>query len=134
MKVKELKQIVVNMLNEAKARKGKKPLKEAMTDRIKMIDEAGDQAAMEAKIMRIDEEIQQAEALKAHLSSASTLREYVSTEKVDDMLNELDTNILELQTKKEELIAIKSGKGKKPIKKKKTTVVTKKKVTPNKVK
>jgi hypothetical protein len=78
-------------------------IKEAIADRIKMIDEAGDIAAIEAKINKVEEDIQDAMDVKSSLVSMAGLKYYVSPEIVSDMMDDMEVSIKELQTKKKDL-------------------------------
>ena len=51
----------------------KKLIKEAIADRIKMIDEAGDIAALEAKIKKVDEDIKDAMSVKPSIDVNAVL-------------------------------------------------------------
>jgi hypothetical protein len=81
----------------------KQLIKEAIADRIKMIDEAGDIAALEAKISKVEEDIKDAMAVKSSLMSMDGLKYYVSPEIVGDMMDDMEVSIKELQTKKKDL-------------------------------
>ena len=81
----------------------KQLIKEAIADRIKMIDEAGDIAALEAKVNKVEEDIKDAMAVKTALSSMEGLKYYVSPEIISDMMDDMEVSIKELQTKKKDL-------------------------------
>jgi hypothetical protein len=81
----------------------KQLIKEAIADRIKMIDEAGDIAALEAKIRKVEEDIKDAMAVKASLTSMEGLKYYVNPEIISDMMDDMEASIKELQTKKKDL-------------------------------
>lgn len=81
----------------------KQLIKEAIADRIKMIDEAGDIAALEAKIRKVEEDIKDAMAVKASLTSMEGLKYYVNPEIIGDMMDDMEASIKELQTKKKDL-------------------------------
>jgi hypothetical protein len=81
----------------------KKLIKEAIADRIKMIDEAGDIAALEAKINKVEEDIKDAMEVKTSVTNMAGLKYYVSPEIVDDMMEDMEVSIKELQTKKKDL-------------------------------
>jgi len=81
----------------------KQLIKEAIADRIKMIDEAGDIAALEAKISKVEEDIKDAMAVKSSLMSMEGLKYYVSPEIIGDMMDDMEVSIKELQTKKKDL-------------------------------
>jgi uncharacterized coiled-coil protein SlyX len=78
----------------------RKIIKEAITDRLKMIDEAGDKAAIQAKISKIDEDIKEAKQIKS--SIPTNLKHFVDPEIVSDMSDDLDKSIKELEIKKKE--------------------------------
>lgn len=78
-------------------------IKEAIADRIKMIDEAGDIAALEAKINKVEEDIKDAMDVKSSLVSMAGLKYYVSPEIVGDMMDDMEVSIKELQAKKKDL-------------------------------
>lgn len=76
-------------------------IKEAITDRLKMIDEAGDKAAINAKIAKIEEDIKEAhEIMNAIPANAS---HYAAPEIVSDLKDDLQNSIDELENKKQEL-------------------------------
>ena len=81
----------------------KQLIKEAIADRIKMIDEAGDIAALEAKVNKVEEDIRDAMSVKTALSSMEGLKYYVSPEIISDMMDDMEVSIKELQTKKKDL-------------------------------
>jgi hypothetical protein len=81
----------------------KQLIKEAIADRIKMIDEAGDIAALEAKINKVEEDIKDAMSVKSAIISMTGLKHYVSPEIVGDMMEDMEVSIKELQAKKKEL-------------------------------
>lgn len=81
----------------------KQLIKEAIADRIKMIDEAGDIAALEAKVNKVEEDIKDAMAVKTALASMEGLKYYVSPEIISDMMDDMEVSIKELQTKKKDL-------------------------------
>jgi len=86
MKVSQLKQLI----------------KEAVQDRIRMIDEAGDIAAVEAKINKVEEDIQDAMRVKSALLDMAGLKYYVEPEIISDMMDDMEASIKELQDKKKE--------------------------------
>jgi len=81
----------------------KKLIKEAIADRIKMIDEAGDIAALEAKINKVEEDIKDAMEVKTAVTNMTGLKYYVSPEIVGDMMGDMEASIKELQAKKKDL-------------------------------
>ena len=76
-------------------------IKEAIVDRLKMIDEAGDKAALTAKINKIEEEIEEAYQIKS--SIPTNINQYVDSEIIGDMMDDMDNSIAELEAKKKEL-------------------------------
>lgn len=86
MKISQLKQLI----------------KEAVQERIKMIDEAGDIAAVEAKINKVEEDIQDAMRVKSALVDMAGLKYYVEPEIISDMMDDMEASIKELQDKKKE--------------------------------
>ena len=76
-------------------------IKEAIVDRLKMIDEAGDKAALSAKINKIDEDIHEAHQIKSAIPS--NINHYVDPEIVSDLMDDIDNSIKELEEKKKEL-------------------------------
>lgn len=81
----------------------KQLIKEAIADRIKMIDEAGDIAALEAKIRKVEEDIKDAMSVKSALTSMDGLKYYVSSEIISDMMDDMEASIKELHAKKKDL-------------------------------
>jgi hypothetical protein len=81
----------------------KKLIKEAIADRIKMIDEAGDIAALEAKINKVEEDIKDAMEVKTAVTNMAGLKYYVSPEIIGDMMDDMEVSIKELQAKKKDL-------------------------------
>lgn len=86
MKISQLKQLI----------------KEAVQERIRMIDEAGDIAAVEAKINKVEEDIQDAIRVKSALVDMAGLKYYVQPEIISDMMDDMEASIKELQDKKKE--------------------------------
>jgi chromosome segregation ATPase len=78
----------------------KQLIKEAIHDRLVMIDEAGNKAAIQAKIAKIEEDIQEAQEIKSSIPTHVT--NYVSPEIIGDMMDELEESIQELEAKKAE--------------------------------
>jgi cell division septum initiation protein DivIVA len=75
-------------------------IKESIEDHLKMIGEAGDKAAVQAKISKIDEKIQEATEIKNAIPASLT--HYVDPEIVSDMIDEIEASIQTLQGEKEE--------------------------------
>lgn len=76
-------------------------IKEAIVDRLKMIDEAGDKAAISAKIAKIEEDIKEANDIKSAIPT--NINQYVDTEIIGDLMDDMDNSIAELEAKKKEL-------------------------------
>jgi len=76
-------------------------IKEAITDRLKMIDEAGDKAAISAKIAKIEEDIKEANDIKNAIPT--NINQYVDTEIIGDLMDDMNNSIAELEAKKKEL-------------------------------
>lgn len=76
-------------------------IKEAIVDRLKMIDEAGDKAALTAKINKIDEDIKEAHDIKNAIPT--NINHYVDPEIIGDLMEDMDNSISELEAKKKEL-------------------------------
>lgn len=84
MKISQLKQLI----------------KEAIHDRLAMIDEAGNKAAIQAKIAKIEEDIQEAHEIKNAIPD--NIKLYVDPEIIGDMMDDMMANIKELEDKKAE--------------------------------
>jgi len=76
-------------------------IKEAIVDRLKMIDEAGDKAAISAKIAKIEEDIKEANDIKNAIPT--NINHYVDPEIIGDLMDDMNNSIDELETKKKEL-------------------------------
>jgi chromosome segregation ATPase len=76
-------------------------IKEAIADRLAMIDEAGNKAAIQAKIAKIEEDIRETQDIKN--SIPSSINQYVDSEIVGDLMDNLEDSIKELEAKKQEL-------------------------------
>ena len=76
-------------------------IKEAIVDRLKMIDEAGDKAALTAKINKIDEDIKEAHDIKNAIPT--NINHYVDPEIIGDLMEDINKSIDELEAKKKEL-------------------------------
>jgi peptidoglycan hydrolase CwlO-like protein len=66
-----------------------------------MIDEAGDKAALTAKINKIDEDIKEAQEIKSAIPS--NINHYVDPEIIGDLMEDMDNSIKELEEKKKDL-------------------------------
>jgi peptidoglycan hydrolase CwlO-like protein len=75
-------------------------IKEAIHDRLAMIDEAGNNAAIQAKIAKIQEDIQEAHGIKSNIPE--NIRHYVDTDIIEGMMAKLEESIEELEAKKTE--------------------------------
>ena len=78
-------------------------IEETIKNRIKMIDEAGDKAALKAKLTKIENEIREAEMLKNNFSSLKILKKYIDAKLISSMMEEITKAIGELKTTKEDL-------------------------------
>ena len=76
-------------------------IKEAITDRLKMIDEAGDKAAINTKIAKIEEDIHEAHEIMSAIPE--NISHYAAPEIVSDLKDDLQNSIDELEAKKKEL-------------------------------
>jgi len=76
-------------------------IKEAIVDRLKMIDEAGDKAAINAKIAKIEEDIKEAHDIKNAIPT--NINHYVDPEIISDLMDDMNNSIDELEAKKKEL-------------------------------
>lgn len=98
----QIRAFVRQLIAEAKdAKKAKKVAKTSVGDRLKMIDEAGDKAALQAKIAKIDEDIKEANEIKAAIPT--NINHFVDPEIVGDLMDDMAKSIEELQAKKAEL-------------------------------
>lgn len=75
-------------------------IKEAIHDRLTMIDEAGNKAAIQAKIARIQEDIQEAHDIKSNIPE--NIKHYIDSDIIENMMDKLEESIQELETKKAE--------------------------------
>lgn len=89
---------VRSIITEAKAAK---KVRNSVEDRLKMIDEAGDKAALQAKIAKIEEDIKEANEIKNAIPE--NIGHFVDSEIIGDLHDDLATSIEELQAKKDEL-------------------------------
>jgi hypothetical protein len=76
-------------------------IKEAIGERLRMIDEAGDKAAISAKIAKIEEDIKEANDIKSAIPT--NINQYVDSEIIGDLMDDMDNSIAELEAKKTEL-------------------------------
>jgi len=106
MRKEEIVKLVRETLSESKKAKQKIQKKKTMKstvvgDRLKMIDEAGDKAALQAKISKIDEDIKEAQEIKA--SIPTNINHFVSAEIISDLMDDINESISGLENKKKEL-------------------------------
>lgn len=106
MKKEEIIKLVRETISESKTKKIKNQKKKTMKstvvgDRLKMIDEAGDKAALQAKISKIDEDIKEAQEIKA--SIPTNINHFVSAEIISDLMDDINESISGLENKKKEL-------------------------------
>ena len=78
-------------------------IKEAVNDRLRMIDEAGTVAALEAQIGKVGEDIEEAGGLKDTLLGIENLKHYVNPKTVSATIKELDASIKALDKKRGDL-------------------------------
>jgi uncharacterized protein YeeX (DUF496 family) len=102
-----VRQLVLEAKETKTSKKSKKTPKRSVDDRLRMIDEAGDKAALQAKIAKIDEDIKEANEIKSAIPS--NLGHFVDHEIIGDLHDDLADSIEELQAKKAELEAQMKG-------------------------
>jgi hypothetical protein len=93
--------ITENKVAKSKKMKPKKMDKTSVGNRLKMIDEAGDKASLQAKIATIDNDIKEANEIKAAIPQ--NVSHFVSPEIISDLHDDLAKSIEELKAKKAEL-------------------------------
>jgi chaperonin cofactor prefoldin len=98
-----LRLYVRSLIVEAKDKKATKKSKHSASveGRLKMIDEAGDKAALQAKINKIDEDIKEANEIKNAVPT--NIGHFVAPEIISDLHDDLSKAIEELEAKKAEL-------------------------------
>jgi hypothetical protein len=101
-----LRLFVRNLITEAK--ENKKPAKKAtkktsVINRLNMIDEAGNQAALQAKINQVKKDLEEAHMIKSAIPS--NLDHFVNPSIIGDLHDDLADSIKELEAKKAELEA-----------------------------
>lgn len=100
----QLRAFVRQVILEAKAAKdAKKPKKISVSDHIKMIDEAGNKAAVEAKTTEIEKMIQAIEHIKSTIDSLEHFNKVVGANTAKGLATDLEKSLAELNKKKEEL-------------------------------
>ena len=102
-----VRQLIVEA-KEAKAKKTKKPelktkKKVTVSDHIKMIDEAGDKAATQAKTAEVEKMIQAVENIKSTIDGLEHFDKTVGAATIKSLNSDLDKSLAELNKKKEEL-------------------------------
>ena len=107
---------------EAKAKKTGKPelktkKKVSVSDHIKMIDEAGDKAATEAKTTEVIKMIQAVEHIKKTITELEHFDKIVGVATIKSLNSDLDKSLIELNKKKDELEKTSSDKKEKDVKK-----------------
>ena len=96
-----VRQLIVEAKKDKTPKKSKKEPKNSVGDRLRMIDEAGDKAALQAKIAKIDEDIKEANEIKSAIPE--NIGHFVDHEIIGDLHDDLAASIEELQAKKDEL-------------------------------
>jgi chromosome segregation ATPase len=102
-----LRLYVRSLIAEAKDKKATKkaPKKSkhsaSVENRLKMIDEAGDKAALQAKINKIEEDINEVKEIKAAVPV--NMHHFVTPEIISDLHDDLEKSIQDLEEKKAEL-------------------------------
>ncbi len=82
----------------------KKLIKEAVMDRIKMIDEAGDIASFKAKVNKIAEDIKNIKDIKDKVSNDASLNQYADPKIMKSLTSDLDKVLKGLEKTKQDLI------------------------------
>jgi len=99
-----LRLFVRNIIAEAKENKKstkKSAKKTSVISRLQMIDEAGNQAALQAKINQVEKDIEEANEIKNAIPD--NLGHFVDKEIIGDLHDDLANSIAELMAKKKEL-------------------------------
>ena len=99
-----LRLFVRNLITEAKKDKKlpkKATKKTSVINRLQMIDEAGNQAALQAKINQVKKDLEEAHMIKSAIPS--NLGHFVDHEIIGDLHDDLEASIKELEAKKAEL-------------------------------
>ena len=104
----QLRAFVRQLISEAKETKkaGKPELKKkkvSVSDHIKMIDEAGDKAATQAKTAEVEKMIQAVENIKSTIDELEHFDKIVGVATIKSLNSDLDKSLAELNKKKEEL-------------------------------
>jgi len=102
-----VRQLIVEA-KEAKAKKAKKPelktkKKVSVSDHIKMIEEAGEEAGKQAKTAEIEKIITAIEHIKSTISGLEHFDKVVGASTVKNLTTDLENSLKELTKKKEEL-------------------------------
>ncbi len=105
MNTNQIRSFIRQIITEAKAEKAKKAKNKMATssvsNRLKMIDEAGDKAAIQAKITEIEKDIKTAHDIKNAIPT--DIKDFVTPQRVSDLMDEMDKSIEELEAKKADL-------------------------------
>jgi hypothetical protein len=103
----QLRAFVRQLIVEAKEAKAKKPelkkKKVSVSDHIKMIDEAGDKAATQAKTAEVDKMIKAIEHIKSTIDGLEHFDKVVGANTAKTLTTDLEKSLAELNKKKEEL-------------------------------
>jgi hypothetical protein len=111
-----VRQLIVEA-KEAKAKTAKIKTKKkiSVSDHIKMIDEAGDKAATEAKTTEVTKMIQAVERIKKTISELEHFDKIVGVATIKSLNSDLDKSLAELNKKKDELEKTPSDKKKETV-------------------
>jgi chromosome segregation ATPase len=99
-----IRQLIIEAKKEKIKKTAPKKMKKASSSvatRLGMIDEAGNKAALQAKIAKIEEDIKEAQEIKNAIPE--NVSHFVAPKIISDMHNDLAASIEELQEKKAEL-------------------------------
>lgn len=78
-------------------------IKEEISNRLKTIDEAGDIAAMQAKLQKVEQDINEATEIQSNLLSIEGLKYYANPKTLNLLVNEIEKSISELNKMKDDL-------------------------------
>ena len=108
----QLRAFVRQLIVEAKAEKAKAKTKKkiSVSDHIKMIDEAGDRAATEAKATEVTKMLQAVERIKKTIAELEHFDKIVGVATIKSLNSDLDKSLAELNKKKDELEKTSSDK------------------------
>jgi hypothetical protein len=110
----QIRAFVRQLIVEAKEAKVKAKTKKkiSVSDHIKMIDEAGDRAATEAKTTEVTKMIQAVERIKKTIAELEHFDKIVGVATIKSLNSDLDKSLAELNKKKDELEKTPSDKKK----------------------